>query len=501
MPPLSNTWKNNLIIFIGAILLSYFYLSGYFHDMALPQPDARFPEGWWGWFDQSKYLQSAQALAHGNLTESEHWYPFGYALIGAPFAWMGYHIYLIPDLLCLLATGAAIITFGRLTGIPLLISVIITIYCTMFPDAVRTVWSEPWNTSLASPLIWWAITLGTGLSLLPGARQFSKKRTLLFFIFGMILAFIPITRPTDLLISGIIATFCLITAIYNRTFSWKEFSSATVGFTGLLTLCGILYLSIYGPHPSQYMVISKNLGFRTDLLWWKTYLLLITPRPWFPDGYGILENMHWIFLSLCGLVTLFLTAKKREHIPFILLSVLCITYSLLFFSYTDLIPSGFWRYHNIHYFKWVFPALGIMAWYFLSILFSAQWKIAATTMAALFLVTCIRLLPAERKPEDRGIMMVQVPETPPGWNETYFRDFSIRDQIGLQKHINDFRSVPDQTGERWIALHRPLAGPVTPALPHDTISQPYRYWGIKVTFRPDPCWLPPHACKYKKPAE
>ena len=97
------------ILAIGMTLLTVIYFLGYLHNPARPSPSAPFPEGWWGWFDQSKYLQSAQALAHLDLSPSSHWYPLGYAILGAPFVWMGNHVYLIPALLCLLITAGGLV--------------------------------------------------------------------------------------------------------------------------------------------------------------------------------------------------------------------------------------------------------------------------------------------------------------------------------------------------------------------------------------------------------
>ena len=59
--------------------------------------------GWNGWWDQSNYLKSATALAHGNLQPSQHWYPLGYALLGAPFVYVTpVEPFLIPNLALLL---------------------------------------------------------------------------------------------------------------------------------------------------------------------------------------------------------------------------------------------------------------------------------------------------------------------------------------------------------------------------------------------------------------
>ncbi|MCW2266796.1 hypothetical protein M2305_002743 [Gluconobacter cerinus] len=484
----------------GFMAITVIYLLGYLHYPARPSPAARFPEGWWGWFDQSKYLQSAQAISHWDLSPAQHWYPFGYALLGAPFVWMGNNCYLLPDLLCLLATVGAIIFLAEGLGLSVFSGMLIAIGTTVFPAPILSVWVVPWNTTLSVPLIWWAFALATRLVLLKDAGRLSIYRLPLFVLLGALLAFIPVTRPTDLLISGGVAATCFLTALWERELRWRELLAAVAGATVVLGIAGALYVQIYGFHASEYMVHSKELGFRTDLLWWKTYLLLLTPRPWFPDGEGLMEQINWLFFGIAGIVMLPWTARSRKDIPYILLACLCIGYSLLFFSYIDLIPSGLWRYNNVHYFKWVLPAMGLLAWRCFTALFSPRWRVALGTIAAVFVLSCIRLLPVQVPNGSSGVWMLTLHEAPPSWPDSYFRDMTVADQDGKLANITGFRSLPDTQGERWIALARPFDGVVRNLTMQDQNSLPVTSWGMKLALRPNPCWLPPYACHYKAPA-
>ncbi len=92
------------------------YLLTYGQYAATPGNSALYPSGWWGYWDQSHYLRSAHALNMLGFRASEHWYPFGYALLGAPFASGTHgHVYLLPDLACLLAAmGAFVFACRRL---------------------------------------------------------------------------------------------------------------------------------------------------------------------------------------------------------------------------------------------------------------------------------------------------------------------------------------------------------------------------------------------------
>ncbi|MFT8953767.1 MAG: hypothetical protein ABF979_16050 [Gluconobacter sp.] len=487
------------ILAIGMTLLTVIYFLGYLHNPARPSPSAPFPEGWWGWFDQSKYLQSAQALAHLDLSPSSHWYPLGYAILGAPFVWMGNHVYLIPDLLCLLITAGGIVFFAEGLGISTFTGMLIAIGTTMFPSQILSVWVEPWNTTLSAALIWWSLALGTRLTLLRNEGSLTAHRIPLFILLGALLILIPVTRPTDILISATVAGCCFLTALWNRELRIQEFFAAIAGALFVFVIISTLYLQIYGFRPSDYMIHSKQLGFRTDLLWWKTYLLMVTPRPWFPDGEGLLERMHWLFFGITGIAMLPWVVRSRNDLPYVLLAVLCISYSLLFFSYIDLIPGGLWRYNNVHYFKWLFPAMGFLAWHGLRILFSSRWRMAVAVMGSVFLVSCLRILPVQVPNGASHAWMLTLHEPPPAWPDSYFRDFTIKDQDGHLVNIRDFRSLPDSQGERWIALARPFDGEVHNLTITNPSHIPFVSWDMKLVLRPDPCWLRPYACRYKAP--
>jgi len=484
---------------IGFILLATLYTLAYFKNAAVPSPHGRFPAGWWGWFDQSKYLASARAMAHGDFSPAAHWYPFGYALIGAPFAWMGDHLYFLPDLACLLVTAAAFFSVARRLDIPAPVSVALFLLGTLWTSEIRQVWAEPWNTTPACALIWTAFALSARLTFSRDATLTARQRHTGFLIFGMVLAFIPVNRPTDALLAGGIAIATLGTALRDRSFRWSELASASAGALLILASCGALWLTIYGPHPSAYMTMSQGLGFRREGLWWKAYLLFVTPRPWFPDGAGMLERMHWVFFSVTGAIALPLIARRPIDRLLILMALLATAYALLFFSYVDLIPTGLWRYNNIHYFKWMLPACALLAWYALRALFSPQKRTMAAIMAAVFLVSCIRLLPKANPAYTDPIWMVTLQEPTPSWAETYFGDIALHDAVGTERNIHEFRAIPSDHGERWIALSRPFKAPIT-LLPPLNKSAPRTNWGMKTTFRLDPCWLPPHACGRKEPS-
>lgn len=86
-------------LFVG-MLITLLYFMAYFSSPFVPGKNL---QSWWTWSDQSRYLASAYALAHGLFRSDLHWYPLGYSLLGAPFIQMSAaHPFMLPDLGCLL---------------------------------------------------------------------------------------------------------------------------------------------------------------------------------------------------------------------------------------------------------------------------------------------------------------------------------------------------------------------------------------------------------------
>ena len=58
---------------LGALLLSFFYVADYLGYAALPGNNPNYPLGWWGWWDQSKFLRSTRAQARLDFSPTQHW--------------------------------------------------------------------------------------------------------------------------------------------------------------------------------------------------------------------------------------------------------------------------------------------------------------------------------------------------------------------------------------------------------------------------------------------
>lgn len=60
---------------IFLVFLGLLYTLAYLAHPALPGNNLQYPLGWWGWFDQGKYLLSSQSFILGNFSIDKHLYP------------------------------------------------------------------------------------------------------------------------------------------------------------------------------------------------------------------------------------------------------------------------------------------------------------------------------------------------------------------------------------------------------------------------------------------
>ena len=472
------------------------YLWGYAGNFETPGNNPRFPLGWWGAWDQSKYIDSALSLAAGEFHSQHHWYPLGYAVLGAPFAWVlpAGHLYLVADLGCLLASYAGFLVFARRVGVPAPARVLLFLLGTISCPDVLAAWAKPWNTSLSAALIWWLLAL-TAQLLDGGAAGYLVRRRLCLAAIGMAAAAIPVTRPTDLLVVGSWALFAVAISLLRRRALRDDLLWLAIGAGLVLLPFARLYLHIYGFHATEYMLQSKALGFRLDGLGWKAYTLLIDPLPWFPYGAGVLEAMPWLAVAAVGMLMLPMLRGEAQA-ALTLLALTAIPTVMLFLSYVDLLPTGLWRYQNIHYFKWTLPGFALFAYVALRELAIGDRRgRAAGCFAAALVPLSLHLTPV-RATAAQPARMVQLPGEITGFDQSYFSQMTIRDRHGIGRNIIDFRLMPDDQGLRLLALGLPF-----PDGPTILSGDPRRHPGgaAPVRWRSRlalgwPCWLPPYGC-------
>jgi len=502
----------------GAVVLAAWYLWCYLGDRSLPGNDPRYPLGWWGWWDQGKYIESARALAAGALAPDRHWYPLGYSLMGAPFTrWSQGHPMLPVNLASLLLCYAGFLAFARRVGVGRGWAAALFLAAAAGSRMLFEGWIVPWSTTPAAALIW--LLLATAAGHMQGARR--------PFLVGLLAAAIPLVRPTEL----VLAVPCVLAVIAsdlwrppargqpagngrpedgNLRGGWVRARWARDGWAwdrrvrdlGLLALggllavvpYGLLHWRIYGLEPSPYMAMSTGVGFTLHGFGWKAYTVLSDPRAWFLDGRGLLWRAPYAALALAGLAVAWAHGRAAA-----LVAALTVVHSVLYLSYADLLPTGLWRFSNAHYWQWALPGLALLA--FLVGRDLLRWRraplfpLAPVAVAASLLLLCARVEPVEVAAGVPAKMLAYA-GPPPGFDAAYFTELALRDSVGEMRGFGELRAIPVPGGMRVYALRRSFGDDpawVVPPPGWAGDAAPVRYgmeWRLGV-----PCWTRLVACK------
>ena len=188
--------------------------------------------GWWSWWDQGKYLESATAWAHGALSPALHWYLPGYPLLAAPFVWLGpADPFLLPDLACFIAS---LLLFARLASRLLgrtrhaaAIGVLIFVATSAVPPLALVSWVLPWTTTPT------AVCLFGGL--LAAARFLAQPRPRDAFLAAFAGIATAWFRPAEAVCFIAVAAPLMATALHPRRDRWptvlRSVGSAIAGAT------------------------------------------------------------------------------------------------------------------------------------------------------------------------------------------------------------------------------------------------------------------------------
>jgi hypothetical protein len=467
---------------LGCLYLIVLYVNRYRNFHALPGNTPEHPEGWWGWFDQGNYIDSARALASFDFGQAHHWYPLGYSLLAAPFVYFSkLHPFAPVDLGCLLVSYFGFLAFARRLGVAGAWAVPIFIYSFAFEHRIFAQWVVPWNTSLVSALVWVLLACAA-------AQMQGQRRPLAI---GLLAAAIPLVRPTDALLSAITVSAVLIADGPH----WRRSLLTIVsGGAVLVAAYGVLHLAIYGAAPSEYMRASRGIGFTIHDLGWKAYVMLVDPTPWFLDGMGLLRRAPFLALTLPALpVALWRGQGSR------LLAVLLVAHTLLYLSYVDLLPTGLWRYYNVHYWTWAFP--GALLLIFLLLRELLPWRharlfpLSVVSIALSVPILCIKVLPVQVAIDTPAKMLVFA-GNPPGFDQSYFAPIALHDTAGEMLGVRNMRAFPVPYGMRIMALTRDFQGEARWEAPPSGWSEtapPVRYGERIVLGRP--CWLKLPHCR------
>ncbi len=471
--------------------------------------------GWWGWWDQGKYLESARAFSAFDFTSDRHWYPPGYSLLGAAFvALFPSNPFLPINALCLLGG------------------------CFLFRDLCHRLRIGPWTSAIAFVL---SMVSGSSMILQTAIPWSSTPVFLLyaaifwiyvqddkakrhFFAVGLLAGSVLLFRPTD-----IVATTPVLLALLGDAVSrWTRANAVreTFALVGMMAVGGALpallavalHLATHGMALSPYLLGSQQIGFSIGSLPVKLYALMIDPNPAYTENVhpylgssvGFFEKYKWSLVSVFGMAVAVLDRSKLTVI-----AACIVVHIVLYAAYVDLLPTGIWRYYNIHYFKWCFPFLMLFALYGLKRLSTVAGRRTAVRAAALtlpllaismtstpvpvahaaFTDQTVVLTLAEKQRVD-AITLTSVQGVPV---DVYFSPHSVTADGRDLAHIREVRAIPTRDGARIVfiapveatTIRVTLAdgkATIDPAQARATVLRLGFEWGW-------PCWLAKAICR------
>lgn len=336
--------------FTALLLLAYTYLA-ITHPNA-PISSLNITSSWFGWWDQSKYYESAAAFARLDLSQENHWYPAGYPMLGSIF----YHLmpfepffainlilfgiytyYLIKFLLRFIAPGFCVL------------SIVLALFATNFllrTQAIPSIIEQfiiPWNTTPVAACYMILLYLLSDRSTRP-------HHAALGIIVGLVFWFRPIDALPAILVVGVMATS------YLRNRNYSIFLKSALRFLiGILTAIApltLLNLAIYGSSIlGAYGSTSTSIGLSFYNIPERFFWIFADPSSVWNEGSGILDAYPWLYILLPFFLFAFLHQIKNIWPAFLL----CISSLIIYLSYNDFSPHNVFRFHLIHYIAWMFP--------------------------------------------------------------------------------------------------------------------------------------------------
>jgi hypothetical protein len=333
-------------------------------DMGLPiTPRTLVPQsGWWWWTDQHRYLLAAQAWAAGVLDPAQHWYLPGYPLLGALFVHANpVQPFLIPDLVCLLASCAAVaflaarlcpeLIGGRLLGF---VAFGVTIFLKRHSiDA----WVIPWTTTPVTPLV--LVSLGLALTFATRPTQ------AVAFLAALACAGIALFRLTEALVVLIgVAPFMLL-VLLRSGLPWRQrgriVAASLIGGLVPIILLVSAHVAINGWNLGPYIAESQGTGFEWSLIPLRWATIVLDPHPLFDEQQGLALAFPWFLPGIAGMAACLACVAPGRRAGHILVIGTAIIHLAFYLAYRDFHPQGLWRFNNYHYVKWVLAVLGLYA--------------------------------------------------------------------------------------------------------------------------------------------
>lgn len=456
---MSNSSENRHILFLFTVL--GIFLVAYFAHPALPGNNADYPLGWWGWFDQGEYLKSAKAIASKNFESANYYYPPLYPILGSLFAvGVPMHAFTLVNIACFLIFAHCFVTTGkRYVGWGWAVTIFVATL--LFSKHSVQVWTEPWTSSLVSAIIAFLI-----MEIDQGNRSNFQISRVRLALWGSLGGAVFLARPAD----AVVMSPLFIYAAWRLWHQTPHKDTVQVPIRGsikstlAMVVPGIVGIGLFvgfnvfvhGSAGGRYFAMAETNGFHAGDLLEKTVSLVLDAGTLYNvPSESIFSKAKWLALFVPASIYCVMRGTATTRLILVVITIQL----LIYFPYADLLPTGVWHYHNIHYFKWMFPFTGLLILLWLKGFPFPQRRLqrgrvwwASLLIGSLLLSVQFRL--DDISPDDLQVVIVQ--DATGAFLRISSGTHRTIDKISLPQLSGDFHAVYFSTTAKVIAEGREL---------------------------------------------
>lgn len=322
---------------------------------------------WWGWYDQGQYLISSEALLRWDLSPQYFAYPPLYPALGTIFLpFLKYHSYL-PINLVILVFFMFVFYQIAIRYVSNVIAILILLAAVIFNKNVFDNFIIPWTSTASTAILSLCLYLMYLYIQYPDRVKINSSPKRFVFLFGLVAGLMALARPLDTIISGsMFLIFLLDFFLYRNSSGQTVFQKIKVSLSSLSILIGPLsYLLfnkiIFGKAFSGYLNVGQN-GYLFSKIPEDFVALFLDNSVYLEHSATLFRLYPWFPVFVLGSLYLF----RRSDLLCKTIIVSIFIHIFFYLPYRDLLPSNIFRFHLIHYFKWIFPYAILITYIFIA---------------------------------------------------------------------------------------------------------------------------------------
>jgi hypothetical protein len=279
--------------------------------------------GWAGWYDQSKYYESVQALLRFDFSASHHVFPLGYQLLAAlPVLILNHHGYGLLNLALFLITAVGLHKLAK-SLLPVSWAAIAIAFIFLYDQQIMLGLVTPWTNNAS--LAFFAL-----ISMVFLRSSWSRRDLVLL---GLSAGGVFFCRPGDVVF--LVPIYVWIGGVLARERRWRDLQVLTISGLSLPIAYAVVQFAMYGQLVSPYVASAGRFAFHFAGLGQKLFSLFFSGREAFlTDDQMLFARFPWLVFYPVGLA--FLAAHR--HWRHLVIQASALVGFLYFVSFAPMMP-------------------------------------------------------------------------------------------------------------------------------------------------------------------